>query len=214
MNALINSVIGRQPPVTRCFICCSVALASLCSLEIISPYSLYLNWHLIISEGEIWRLLTAFLFFGNFSIPFFWNMYVLVFYCSSLEEMAFRSRTADFLYMLTVGAAMLLFISYWFANSFFISGAVIDLMTYVWGRRNSNTRLHFVFFTVRAVYLPWALAVISWLMKGEIQDHLMGIVVGHIYYFFEDVYPLMPTSKGFRLFKTPRLLCLICGQRD
>jgi len=214
MNALLNSIIGRQPPVTRGFILSSVALASLCSLEVISPYSLYLNWQLILREGEIWRLLTSFLFFGNFSIPFFWNLYVLVFYCSSLEEMAFRGRTADFLYMLIVGAAMLLLATYFFGSSFFMSNAVIDLMTYVWGRRNSNTMMHFVFFAVRAVYLPWALAFVSWLMNGSLQDHLMGIAVGHIYYFFEDVYPLMPTSGGFRLFRTPRILCILCRQRD
>lgn len=213
MNALLNSIIGQQPPVTRGFILSSVALASLCSLEIISPYSLYLNWQLIFG-GEIWRLLTSFLFFGSFSIPFFWNMYVLVFYCSSLEEMAFRGRTADFLYMLIVGAAMLLSLSYCFGNSFFMSNAAIDMMTYVWGRRNCNTMMHFVFFAVRAVYLPWALACVSWLMNGNLQDHLMGIAVGHTYFFFEDVYPLMPTSKGFRLFRTPRILCILCRQAE
>ena len=79
------------------------------------------------------------------------------------------------------------------------------------------------------------------------EDHLLGIAVGHVYYFFEDwtmiyacwgerwwchiwwyvffsglevqnlqetpslsqpedIYPRLPTSKGFRLFRTPELL--------
>ena len=133
---------------------------------------------------------------------------------ASLEDMAFRNRAADFLWMLLSGAGMLLVFSYFFEASYFISGAMIDIMTYVWGRRNSSARLHVIFFTVRAPYLPWALAFVSFLMGGNIQDHFIGICAGHFYYFFEDVYPHMPTSKGFRLFKTPRLLKLICGQKD
>lgn len=71
-----------------------------------------------------------------------------------------------------------------------------------------------IFLTVRAPYLPWALAFVSLLMGAPIQDHVYGIVVGHIYYFFEDVYPLMPSSKGFRLFRTPWVLKLLCQQND
>ncbi|CAK9008868.1 unnamed protein product [Durusdinium trenchii] len=41
---------------------------------------------------------------------------------------------------------------------------------------------------------------------GMTRDHLLGIAVGHVYYFFEDIYPVLPTSKGFRLFRTPKLL--------
>ena len=52
------------------------------------------------------------------------------------------------------------------------------------------------------------------LMGGSVTDQFNGIAAGHIYYFFEDVYPLMPTSGGFRLFKTPKLLKLVCGQQD
>jgi hypothetical protein len=65
------------------------------------------------------------------------------------------------------------------------------------------------------------------------QDHLLGLVVGHTYFFFEelvelavfigeasehvfpvqDVYPLMSTSQGFRLFRTPRILKM-AGEPD
>mmetsp|Transcript_70577 Transcript_70577/g.210454 ORF Transcript_70577/g.210454 Transcript_70577/m.210454 type:complete len:212 (+) Transcript_70577:102-737(+) len=211
----MNSIIGHQPPVTRCLIVTSVTLMLLCSLDVLSPFYLYLNWQLIIYELQLWRLVTCFLFFGGFGLPFFWNLYVLVFYCSSLEDVAFHSRSADFLWMLICGAGMLLLLTYLInANSFFVNGAIIDVMTYVWGRRNSTARMQVLFFAVRAPYLPWVLAWISLLMGGNIQDHLLGIAVGHVYYFFEDVYPLLPTSKGFRLFKTPKVLKILCNQRD
>lgn len=210
----MNAAFGHQPPVTRCYIIASVSLMLLCSLDVLSPFSLYLNWQLIIYELQLWRLVTCFLFFGTFGLPFFWNIYVLVFYCSSLEDVAFHSKSADFLWMLISGSAMLLFLTYFCGNTYFISGAMIDMMTYVWGRRNSAARMQVIMFTVRATYLPWVLAGISLMMGGNIQDHLMGIAVGHVYYFFEDVYPLLPTAKGLRIFRTPKVLKILCCQRD
>ncbi|CAK9008866.1 unnamed protein product [Durusdinium trenchii] len=210
----IVAVIGHQPPVTRCLLFASASLMVLCTLEILSPFTLYLNWQLIIYELQLWRLVTCFLFLGTFSLPYCWNTWVLVHYCSSLEDVAFHQKSADFLWMLICGAGMILALTYFFGNTYFVSGALIDLMTYVWGRRNSTAQMQVLFFTVRAPYLPWVLSWISLLMGGNIQDHLLGIAVGHTYFFFEDVYPLLPTSKGFRLFRTPRLLKMVCNETE
>lgn len=210
----IDQLFGQIPPITKIYILSSTFLMFLCSLDIISAFSLYLNWQLIIQELQLWRLVTCFLFFGTFGLAFFWNTYVLVFYCSSLEDVAFRGKTGDFLWMLLCGAGMLLLLTFFLGQTYFISGAMVDLMTYVWGRRNSSARLQVFFFTVKAPYLPWVLAFISLMMGGNIQDHLMGITVGHIYYFFADVYPVMPTSGGLRVFQTPKVIKMACGQRD
>merc|ERR1719188_2626850 len=118
----MNAIIGQQPPVTRCLIFTSVTLMLLCSLDMLSPFSLYLNWQLIIYELQLWRLVTCFLFFGQFGLGFFWNTYILVFYCSSLEAVAFHCRSADFLWMLICSASMLLVLTCFFGNSYFISG--------------------------------------------------------------------------------------------
>lgn len=91
-------------------------------------------------------------------------------------------------------------------SSYFFSGSMINVMTYVWGRRNPSTRLSVFLMPVPAPYLPFLLAFISLLVGGNLTDHLVGIAVGHLYYFLEDVYPYMPTSNGFRLFMTPRPL--------
>lgn len=215
MANIIEELIGKLPPVTRVFVFSSVVLMVLCSLEVITPFSLYMHWRLVLRERQYWRLVTNFLFNGEFGIPFFWHMYLLMFYCSSLEELSFRRKSADFFYMLFSSAALLLLISFSFSitNNFF-SGALMDVITYVWSRRNPNARMQVLIFPVQAVYLPWTLAVISLLMGGSFRDHLLGILCGHVYYFFSDVYPLMPTSKGFQLYKTPRWLKFIFRQRD
>lgn len=210
----LEEILGKLPPVTRCYLLMSTLLMILCSLEIISPFSLYLNWMLAIHDLQLWRLVTCFLFFGTFGLHFFWNAYVLLFYCSSLEDVAFHSRPADFLWMLITSGSMLLVMSYFIGAGYFFSGAITNVMTYVWGRKNPSTRMNVLFFTVRAPYLPWVLASLSMFVGWHLSDHLMGIAVGHIYFFFEDIYPYMPTSKGLRLFATPKCLKWIMNQRD
>lgn len=215
MVNFVEEFFGKVPPVTRVWVVASTALMVLCSLEVISPFALYLHWKLVIRERHYWRLITNFFYNGEFGLPFFWNLYLLMFYCSSLEEMSFRNKSADFAYMILCGMSMLLGLSFAFGitNNFF-SGALMDIITYVWSRKNPHARMQVLFFPVQAVYLPWTLALVSLLMGGSARDHLLGILCGHVYYFFTDVYPLMPTSKGFRLFRTPQVLKHVFGQTD
>eukprot|EP00908_Phaeocystis_cordata_P000753 Transcript_10836.p4 GENE.Transcript_10836~~Transcript_10836.p4 ORF type:complete len:118 (-),score=41.59 Transcript_10836:244-597(-) len=41
----------------------------------------------------------------------------------------------------------------------------------------------------------------------------MGIAVGHIYYYCEDIYPYTLAGRGRRVLHTPRALKLLVGQR-
>ncbi|EDN90903.1 conserved hypothetical protein [Sclerotinia sclerotiorum 1980 UF-70] len=56
------------------------------------------------------------------------------------------------------------------------------------------------FFT--APYLPWVLMGFSLVLHGTVpKDEMMGVVIGHIWYFFNDVYP--PLHNGHRPFDPP-----------
>lgn len=187
---------------------------ALCSLDLVSPFSLYLNWSLILGKGEIWRLVSCFLFFGEFGLHFFWNLYMLMFYCASLESEAFKGRPADFVWFLMATGSIILALSYVFGTGIFFGGAMLNVMTYVWSRKNPHARMGVLFFAVDAPYLPWVLCGLSLLIGWGLADHLYGIAAGHIYYFFEEIYPLMPTSNNFRLFKAPFGLKWIFNQKD
>ncbi|XP_066871844.1 derlin-3 isoform X13 [Kogia breviceps] len=65
---------------------------------------------------------------------------------------------------------------------------------------------HLVFRKLQAPFLPWALMGFSMLLGNSILVDLLGIVVGHIYYFLEDVFPNQPGGK--RLLLTPGFLSL------
>ncbi|CZU00382.1 hypothetical protein PFAG_05784 [Plasmodium falciparum Santa Lucia] len=202
----LSDVLGNVPLITRLYLILSFALMVLCSLDIISPLSLYLNWNLVLREHQYWRLITCFLYFGSFGIHFFWDVYVLIYYCSSLEEVTFRNNSADFLWMIILSCCMLLGVSYMFGGVYFYSSCIINVITYIWSKNNSTTRLTILFFTIRASYLPWALTLLSLIVDYNSNDNFFGILVGHIYFFFTSIFPHMPIAKNTNIFKTPRVL--------
>ena len=61
-------------------------------------------------------------------------------------------------------------------------------------------------FQFHAPFLPWVLLGFSVLLGNSPSVDLMGIGVGHLYYFFDDVFPLTRGGKGRRPLRCPRRL--------
>ncbi|ELW72602.1 Derlin-3 [Tupaia chinensis] len=163
-------------------------------LELLSPFQLYFNPHLVFRKFQVWRLVTNFLFFGPLGFSFFFNMLFVFRYCRMLEEGSFRGRTADFVFMFLFGGVVMT--------------ALVAMLVYVWSRRSPRVRVNFFgLITFQAPFLPWALMGFSLLLGNSILVDLLGIVVGHIYYFLEDVFPNQPGGK--RLLLTPGFLKLL-----
>lgn len=162
-------------------------------------------------------MLTTFLFYGGrFSIDYIFHLYFLVRYSSGLEESSFRDRTGDFVYMFVFGCSFMLILGSWL-KILFLGQALNSMIVYVWSRRNRHQRLNFFgIVTITAPYLPylnyvcfflltvyrWFLMGISFLFGADVTMDIIGIVVGHVYYYLEDVYPRMTPSRT-RLLKTP-----------
>jgi Derlin-2/3 len=70
-------------------------------------------------------------------------------------------------------------------------------MVYVWGRRNQYVNMSFLgLFSFTAPYLPWVLLIFSVMLGSSPVVDLLGMAAGHVYYFFEDVYPTMTVRPG------------------
>lgn len=124
-----------------------------------------------------------------------------------LEEGSFRGRTADFVLMMIFGGTCMLGCAL-FCSLLFLGQAFTIMLVYVWARRNPFVRMNFFgLLNFQAPYLPWVLLGFSVLLGNSILVDLVGILVGHIYYFLEDVFPAR--SGGIRLLKTPRFLVQI-----
>jgi hypothetical protein len=85
----------------------------------------------------------------------------------------------------------------------FLGHPLSSTLVYIWARRNPDTRLSFLGLLVfTAPYLPWVLMGFSLVLHGTIpKDEIMGVVIGHVWYFFSDVYP--PLHNGSRPFDPP-----------
>ena len=148
------------PPITTMYIASAVAITASCSLDLISPFSLYFNIRLVCFKWQIWRLLTNFFFFGNVGVEFLFHMFFLARYCRLLEEGSFRGRTCDFALMLIFGGIAMCVTSVFIAAPPFLGSSLAFMMVYVWARRNEDVRMSFLgLFTFRAPFLPWVLLV-------------------------------------------------------
>ncbi|KAI2513364.1 Derlin-2/3 [Fragilaria crotonensis] len=205
------------PVISRLYLTGAFLTTTACAVDLVSPFSLYFNWNLIFSEGQVWRLITTYLFFGVFSIDFLFHMYFLVRYCRLLEEGDFRGRTANFVVMISFGiVAMTLVASY--TDVTFLGSALTFMMIYVWGRRNEDVKMSFLgLFTFHAPYLPYVMLGFSVLLGNSVKVDLIGIFVGHIYYFLEYVFPVLAEVRGWpikRLMEPPAILQWLCGSHE
>ena len=199
----------QMPVVTRSYLTLSFLTTAGCALELISPFSVYYNSHLIFRKYQLWRLFTNFFFFGSLGMDFVFHMFFLSRYCRLLEEGTFRGRSADFFYMLLFGSALLSLVAP-FINIQFLGASLTFMMVYVWGRRNRYVQMSFLgLFSFTAPYLPWVLLIFSCMLGSSPVVDLLGMAAGHVYYFLEDVYPTM-TNR--RVLKTPALVRYAFGQ--
>ena len=70
------------------------------------------------------------------------------------------------------------------------------------------------FFQFNAPYLPWVMLMFSALLGNSITMDIIGIAVGHTYYFLEFVFPVVAEIRGWpikRVMEPPLLLHWICG---
>jgi len=199
----------NMAPITRAYMTLAAATTIGCHLEIVSPFTFYFNYALVRENMELWRLFTNFLFFGMFGLDFVFNMFFLVRYARMLEEGSFRGRTADFAFMLLFGSILLLAVAP-YINMPFMGPSLTFMLVYVWGRRNPHVQMSFLgLFRFTAPYLPWVLLLFTFLLSHSAVVDVLGIAVGHVYYYLEDVVPRM---YGYRLLRTPYPLKLLFGE--
>lgn len=203
------------PIISRTYLTGALLTTAACAIDIISPFNLYYSANLIFVEGQVWRMVTTFLFFGTFSIDFLFHMYFLVRYCRMLEEGDYRGRPAHFVMFILFGASIMTLIVGPFVSVHFLGSSLTFMMVYVWGRRNEDVRMSFMgLFPFTAPYLPWVMLGFSIVLGNPAMIDAIGILVGHTYYFLEYVYPVLAEIRGWRIKKIlepPRALQYLCG---
>jgi Derlin-2/3 len=200
----------HTPPVTRAYVTLSSTVTILCALDVLSPMKLYYSWEGV-KRLQLWRIFTNFFYFGPFGMDFLFHMFFLYRYCKLLELNTFRGRSADFVFMLLIGGILLIMLSFFTPTIKFLGPSLMFMMVYVWARRNEHQLLNFLgLFNFRAPYLPWIFLGFSCMLGTSPVTDILGVVAGHCYYYFEDVYPQL--YGGSRVWKTPALLYWVFGE--
>ncbi|CAN0191227.1 unnamed protein product, partial [Discosporangium mesarthrocarpum] len=202
------------PIVTRVYLTAAFLTTALCQLDVLSSTQFFFSWRLV-CNGQVWRLVSNFMFFGVLNREFLFHMYFLVRYCRLLEEGEFRGRTGDFVWFLLFGATLMTMAAP-FLRMNFLGSSLAFMMVYVWGRRNEHVRMNFLgLFQFTAPYVPWVLFASSVVIGSPVMSDVLGIAVGHLYYFLEFVYPEVADIRGWRVKKlmgAPHFIKQLCGQ--
>lgn len=212
----------EMPMCTRWWTAATVLTSALVQCHIITPFQLFYSFRAVFIKSQVrvlltfeqdnlhvsdtclkyWRLFTTFLYFGPFSLDLLFHIYFLQRYARLLEESSGRSP-AHFSWLLLYAMVCLIALSP-LVSMPFLGHPLSSTLVYIWSRRNPDTRLSFLGLLVfTAPYLPWVLMAFSLFMHGTIpRDEIMGIVIGHVWYFFSDVYP--PLHNGSRPLEPPQ----------
>lgn len=194
------------PTLTRVGLTVIFGVTVLVQLEILNPMLLYLNWPLILSKLQVWRLFTSCVFFGGFSFQFIFQLYFFTSFSSKLERNEIFDQPGDYLWFLICEILLLDALSallQWPTGLPALGPALVFAILYYWSRREPYANLSFFSFTIKGYQFPFALIFFQLLMGGNIWMDLVGLAAGHIYYFLKE---LVPSEYGYTIIKTPRFL--------
>jgi len=200
---------GPTPIVTLSFVAGAIAVSLGVQCSFVTPFQLFYAYKPVFRDGQLWRLVTNFLYFGPLSLDFCFHLYFFLRYSKLLENNSFHGKKADYIWLLFVCCAVLIFISP-LASSPFLSSPLSFSLVYIWSRLNPHVRLSlFGLIVITAPYLPYALVLLTWTISNSwksILGDFLGIFAGHFYYFFTVIWKEERSSGARNWLETPVLL--------
>lgn len=118
--------------------------------------------------------------------------------------------SADYAYMLMFGVAVMeaVLLILFYQPFYLFSQALLFYICYVWSRKNPKLSVSYWGVPVGAPFVPWVMLTFVLLTGGSIFLGLVGIAVGHLFYFLVDV---LPDLHDIDLLHTPKFLVSTFG---
>lgn len=200
-------------PITRYYITILFITAIIATymkaLQIVIYY-IFLDYKLVFTYLQIWRLFTNILFIGGFSTSFLFFVVMMYMHIQNVEKTAIVTRVyATFVMMIIY---LLIFLNvinlisfkvFGFAPGFTLAQQLLLAFIYVDSKREPQKMLNLYFVPVKNAFYPYALIIFNIVSGGGIYDNVIGIIAGNIYYFLVDV---LPVTKNIKILKTPKFL--------
>lgn len=184
------------PPVTRTLFVTIFGFTLLSGLGILPTSLFVLQWYYVIRKLQIWRILFTFFHMGRLGLAFLIRMYFLFTYSKQLEIGVFFGRPANYAWFLSIVCATALCLSA-IIPSYINGGGLLIAIIHLWGRHATNVTVAlYGFIQIPAKYLSLALLALDIIISGGVsQADIYGLLGGHLYYFLDSVYPMMPQGK-------------------
>lgn len=205
ITSVLQDVVSKIPPLTRIFIASSLlcTLASFILNDNNWPEFLDFNLGSVL-RLQLWRLYTAFLYFGPCGINYFLTIQFIWSYMSQIERL-FCKKPEDFLVLCLFGFAALIptFIAVGFPTRY-LGHSLGSYFVYIWAKLFESSEVSIMnILTINANLVPWFFCLQTLLIDGVIPYFdLFGIAVGHLYLYLLKQRVLIVPKAIKALFQT------------
>lgn len=203
----IGNFFQALPFFTRYWFALSIFFPLVGRFGLLNPSYLILEYSAFIRHFQIWRPFTALFFYPlgpATAFAYLLNLYFLYNYSVRLETGVYDGRPADYFFLLLFNWITIVIVAL-FSNTWLLMDPMILSVLYIWCQINKDVIVSFWFGTrFKAVYLPWVLFGFNFILRGGGFDELIGIFVGHLYYFLKYKYP--QEHRGPDILQTPGIL--------
>ena len=196
-----GNLLRQIPPVTRIWASGALIVALLVTFRTVDARKLEYSPRLVFMEQQVWRLLTAPLLFGSFSIFVLLHVGQHLVFFKRLEERQFQNRRSALVFLcLQVYVSVLIFSGVF--GIYMISDSLLFAFTYIYSKLFSQEMVHFLFIPMPIRMLPIA-NIIYYLIAGKVLWQLVvGFLSGHVVFYIVFIHPVI---IGAPLFRTPRI---------
>ncbi|CAM9544608.1 unnamed protein product [Pylaiella littoralis] len=202
------------PPVSKVLIVGMVGSLLSVVLNIFSPVDLALSWPLVWKKFHVWRLFTSGIFPGMPSFGALMMMFSVGMFSLRYEKDGFSmgggGGSADYAFMLLFGfvgietSLLLLF----YQPYLIFTESVMFYICYVWSRKHPTMSVSFWGIPINALFVPWVMIAMRVCMGSSVFHGLLGIAIGHLFYFLVDV---LPDLHDIDLLRTPKIFVDVLG---
>mmetsp|Transcript_28873 Transcript_28873/g.33344 ORF Transcript_28873/g.33344 Transcript_28873/m.33344 type:complete len:264 (+) Transcript_28873:57-848(+) len=207
-------------PITKATLCAIVALAIGISTSSVMGGATFVDAILVDLERtvwklQLWRLLTACYILGKPSFGWFFQVAMLVIYTRYHEDMTYRGKRADMIWMLfilIITIHCLLFgVSMVFpsvvGSIVYLGPAMINALCWTFCKRNPGMKMSLYMFEFPAAVFPFVLLAFNMVLTDFspviLTFGVIGFLSGHIFLFLKDI---IPATQGHDYVPTPRFL--------
>lgn len=193
MTSDIGSWYHGIPQITRWWFTACVVVPLAARFGIVNGMWFILDWDLFFGKFQIWRAVTCAIYYPvtpQTGFHYLITLYFLYSYSSRLETGVFAGRQADYAYLVlfTWSIAVILALA---LQIMIIFEAMMFTVLYIWCQINREQIVSFYFGSqFKASHLPWVLLAFNFILRGSIMLELLGIFIGHLYFFLKFKYPI------------------------